>query len=75
MDFLAEFFNLTDLKDLGGAVELEMNFHDIVNIDVKRCRRSCLVNSKDPWAIVGAHDEIVEVGKHHDKNPNLTQKP
>lgn len=33
LDFLAEFFNLTDLKDLGGAVELEMNFHDIVNID------------------------------------------
>jgi len=33
LNFLAEFFHLTDLKDLGGSVELEMNFHDIINID------------------------------------------
>ena len=33
LNFLTDFFNLTEIKDLGGAVELEMNFHDIVNID------------------------------------------
>lgn len=33
LNFLADFFNLGSLKDLGGSVELEMNFHDIINID------------------------------------------
>ena len=33
LTFLKDFFNLTDIKDLSGAVELEMNFHDIINID------------------------------------------
>lgn len=33
LTFLKDFFNLTEIKDLSGAVELEMNFHDIINID------------------------------------------
>lgn len=33
LDFLADFFNLTEMSDLSGAVDLEMNFHDIINID------------------------------------------
>ena len=33
LTFLKDFFNPSDIKDLSGAVELEMNFHDIINID------------------------------------------
>ena len=33
LNFLTNFFNLTDIKDLSGSVELELNFHDIINID------------------------------------------
>lgn len=33
LNFLAEFFNLNDIKELSGAVEMEMNFHDIINFD------------------------------------------
>lgn len=33
LQFLKEFFNLSEIHDLGGTVDLEMNFHDIVNID------------------------------------------
>lgn len=33
LEFLKEFFNLTEISDLGGSVNLEMNFHDIVNIE------------------------------------------
>ena len=33
LNFLTEFFNLSDIKDLSGSVELELNFHDIINID------------------------------------------
>jgi len=33
LNFLTSFFNLTDIKDLSGSVELELNFHDIINID------------------------------------------
>lgn len=33
LSFLKEFFNLTEISDLDGSVDLEMNFHDIVNIE------------------------------------------
>tara|TARA_B100000795_G_scaffold269425_1_gene258745 strand:+ start:467 stop:3634 length:3168 start_codon:yes stop_codon:yes gene_type:complete len=33
LNFLTDFFNLKDIKDLSGSVELEMNFHDIININ------------------------------------------
>lgn len=33
LDFLVAFFNLNDISDLSGSVDLQMNFHDIVNID------------------------------------------
>lgn len=33
LNFLTDFFNLKNIKDLSGSVELEMNFHDIINID------------------------------------------
>lgn len=33
LNFLTNFFNLNDIKDLSGSVELELNFHDIINID------------------------------------------
>ncbi|MBM77631.1 MAG: hypothetical protein CL846_04055 [Crocinitomicaceae bacterium] len=33
LDFLAKFFNLEDLKDLSGDLELTMNFHDIIDIE------------------------------------------
>ncbi|CAG5083198.1 AsmA family protein [Parvicella tangerina] len=32
LDFLANFFNLEDLKDLSGGIELTMNFHDIIDL-------------------------------------------
>jgi len=32
LDFLADFFNITDLQDLKGKVALTMNFHDIVDL-------------------------------------------
>ena len=31
---------------------------EIVNIDVRRCRRSYLVNSTEPWPVFCAHDEV-----------------
>lgn len=31
--FLKDFFNLTEISELDGSIDLEMNFHDIVNID------------------------------------------
>lgn len=33
LDFLKDFFNLNQISDLDGTVDLEMNFHDIVNIE------------------------------------------
>lgn len=33
LEFLVNFFNLTDINDMSGSVDLQMNFHDIVNID------------------------------------------
>ena len=33
LNFLTDFFNLKDIKDLSGSVQLEMNFHDIININ------------------------------------------
>jgi hypothetical protein len=32
LDFLAQFFNITDLQDLKGHVALTMNFHDVVDL-------------------------------------------
>jgi hypothetical protein len=32
LDFLAKFLNVKDLEDVKGAVELEMNFHDIIDL-------------------------------------------
>lgn len=31
--FLVDFFNLTEVGEMSGSVELQMNFHDIVNFD------------------------------------------
>ena len=33
LDFLAKFFNIEDLKDLSGDLELTMNFHDIIDLE------------------------------------------
>lgn len=33
LNFLANFFNLTEISDLSGTVDMEMNFHDIINFD------------------------------------------
>lgn len=33
LDFLANFFNLDDLEDLSGGIELTMNFHDIIDLE------------------------------------------
>jgi hypothetical protein len=33
LDFLANFLNLTDLKDLKGSVKLTMNFRDIIDLE------------------------------------------
>tara|TARA_B100000508_G_scaffold141091_1_gene146278 strand:- start:12 stop:2447 length:2436 start_codon:yes stop_codon:yes gene_type:complete len=33
LDYLAEFFEVEDLEDLAGKVELEMNFHDIIDLE------------------------------------------
>ena len=33
LNFLTDFFNLKDIKDLSGSVQLEMNIHDIININ------------------------------------------
>jgi len=33
LEFLAKFFNLEDLKDLSGNLELTMNFHDIIDLE------------------------------------------
>ncbi len=33
LDFIAEFFDLEQVKDASGAVSLKMNFHDIIDID------------------------------------------
>ncbi|MGB0524830.1 MAG: AsmA-like C-terminal region-containing protein [Flammeovirgaceae bacterium] len=33
LEFLAAFFNLTEISDMSGSIDLQMNFHDIVNID------------------------------------------
>jgi len=33
LDYLAAFFNVQQLKDLDGKVELEMNFHDIIDLE------------------------------------------
>lgn len=33
LDYLAAFFNVQQLKDLDGNVELEMNFHDIIDLE------------------------------------------
>lgn len=32
LDFLADFLNVKDLKDMHGDVDLTMNFHDIINL-------------------------------------------
>ena len=34
---------------------------ELVNVDVRRCRRSCLVNSTEPWPVFCAHDEVLSV--------------
>ncbi len=33
IEFLAGFFNLTDIEDASGTVQLEMRFHDIIDLD------------------------------------------
>ena len=33
----------------------------IVNVDVKRCRRSCLMEATEHWPVFSVHDEIHEV--------------
>ncbi len=33
LEFLANFFNLEDLEDLSGGIELTMNFHDIIDLE------------------------------------------
>lgn len=33
LEFLADFFNLDEVSDMSGSIDLEMKFHDIVNID------------------------------------------
>jgi len=33
LDFLADFLNVDNLKDMHGSVELVMNFHDIINLE------------------------------------------
>lgn len=33
LPFLADFFNLRDLQDMHGTIELEMNFHDIIDFE------------------------------------------
>lgn len=33
LPFLADFFNLTNLNDMHGSINLEMNFHDIINLE------------------------------------------
>lgn len=33
LDFIAKFFNIEDLKDLSGDLELTMNFHDIIDLE------------------------------------------
>lgn len=33
LDYLAKFFNVTQLENLRGEVELEMNFHDIIDLE------------------------------------------
>ncbi|MBM3170624.1 MAG: hypothetical protein FJZ75_03325 [Bacteroidetes bacterium] len=33
LDFIAKFFNLKNLKDLTGSVALQMNFHDIIDLN------------------------------------------
>lgn len=33
LDFLAEFFNIQGLEDVSGKIALDMNFHDIVDLD------------------------------------------
>ena len=33
----------------------------IINIDVKRCRRSCLMEATEHWPVFSVHDEIHEV--------------
>lgn len=33
LDYLAKFFNMTQLENLRGEVELEMNFHDIIDLE------------------------------------------
>ena len=37
---------------------------EIAYIDVRRCRRSCLVNATEPWPVFCAHDEVSEVSAH-----------
>ena len=34
---------------------------ELVYLDVKRCRRSCLVDSTVPWPVLCAHDAVHEV--------------
>ena len=47
----------------------------IVNIDVRRCRRSCLVESTEPepWSVFCAHDEFVELGAQPDNGSKFTR--
>lgn len=33
LDYLAEFFDVQDLEELDGSVQLEMNFHDIIDLE------------------------------------------
>ena len=33
LNFLAEFFNLTDIKDVSGNVQLAVHFHDIIDLE------------------------------------------
>ncbi|MBO3697011.1 AsmA-like C-terminal region-containing protein [Roseivirga sp. E12] len=33
LDFLAEFFNIQGLEDVSGKIALDMNFHDIIDLD------------------------------------------
>ena len=41
---------------------------EIVNINVRRCRRSCLVNAVEPWPVFCAHDEINRTSELADFN-------
>ncbi|MDA8584279.1 hypothetical protein N9L68_08580 [bacterium] len=51
---------------------------ELVNVDVKRCRRSCLLESTEGWPVFCAHDEIRDVrticSHHRDREAESNDK-